>query len=160
MSRLEEIKTKSHDISEEVAKSENIMKELETTMNQYSPIANKSSRIFFALDTLETIHYLYRYSLTFFMDVLSFIINSKELSEIPKTSFDERQAKIISMLFIEIYHRVGYSLLNKDQLILAMRLAQINLGDKFKTEINLLLKKSKGTESSAFVSFKNLFQAS
>jgi dynein heavy chain 1 len=44
------------------------------------------------------------------------------------------------MLFIEIYHRVGYSLLNKDQLILAMRLAQINLGDKFKNEINLLLK--------------------
>ena len=140
MSRLEEIKTKSHDISEEVAKSENVMKELETTMNQYSPIANKSSRIFFALDTLETIHYLYRYSLAFFMDVLSYIINSKELSEIPKTSFDERQAKIINMLFIEIYHRVGYSLLNKDQLILAMRLAQINLGDKFKNEINLLLK--------------------
>ena len=52
-------------------------------MNEYSPIANKSSRIFFALDTLETIHYLYRYSLAFFMDVLSFIINSKELTNDP-----------------------------------------------------------------------------
>ena len=140
MTRLEEIKKKSQEISIEVSKSEDIMRDLENTMNQYSPIANKSSRIFFALDTLETIHYLYRYSLTFFMDVLSYIINSKELSEIPKNNFDERQNKIINMLFIEIYHRVGYSLLNKDQLILAMRLAQINLGDKFKNEINLLLK--------------------
>ena len=140
MSRLEEIKKKSQDISIEVSKSEDIMKDLETTMNEYSPIANKSSRIFFALDTLETIHYLYRYSLSFFMDVLSYIINSKELSEIPKTSYNDRQNKIVNMLFIEIYHRVGYSLLNKDQLILAMRLAQINLGDKFKNEINLLLK--------------------
>ena len=140
MSRLEEIKTKSHDISIEVSKSETIMKDLETTMNEYSPIATKTSRIFFALDTLETIHYLYRYSLSFFMDVLNYIINSKELSEIPKSSYNERQEKIINMLFIEIYHRVGYSLLNKDQLILAMRLAQINLGDKFKNEINLLLK--------------------
>jgi len=36
------------------------------------------------------------------------------------------------MLFIEIYHRVRYSLLNKDKLNLAMRLAQINFGEKFK----------------------------
>ena len=101
MSRLEEIKTKSHDISEEVAKSENIMKELETTMNQYSPIANKSSRIFFALDTLETIHYLYRYSLSFFMDVLNFVITSKFVNEIPKTQYNDRQKRIISLLFKE-----------------------------------------------------------
>ena len=126
MTQLEEIKKKSYDISIEVSKSE--------------PIANKSSRIFFALDTLEIIHYLYRYSLSFFMDVLNYIINSKELSEIPKTDYAQRQEKIIKTLFKEIYHRVGYSLLNKDKLILAMRLAQINLGDKFKNEINLLLK--------------------
>ena len=112
-------------------------------MNQYSPTANKASRIFFALDTLETIHYLYRYSLAFFMDVLNYIITSKELSGIPKTSYDERQNKIINMLFIEIYHRVGYSLLNKDQLILAMRLAQINLGEKFKNEIRRIFYKKK-----------------
>ena len=67
MTRLEEIKKKSHEISIEVSKSEDIMRDLETTMNQYSPTANKASRIFFALDTLETIHYLYRYSLAFFM---------------------------------------------------------------------------------------------
>ena len=140
MSRLEEIKKKSSDISAEVAKSESIMRDLETTMNEYAPIATKSSRIFFALDTLEIIHYLYRYSLSFFMDVLNFVINSKELNEIDKSKYSERQEKIIKMLFIEIYHRVGYSLLNKDKLILAMRLAQINLGDKFKNEINLLLK--------------------
>ena len=113
------------------------MKDLETTMNEYSPIATKSSRIFFALDSLEIIHYLYRYSLSFFMDVLNYVINSKELSEIPKTDYAKRQDKILKMLFIEIYHRVGYSLLNKDKLILAMRLAQISLGDKFKNEINL-----------------------
>ena len=140
MSRLEEIKKKSGEISIEVSKSEDIMKDLETTMNEYSPIATKSSRIFFALDSLEIIHYLYRYSLSFFMDVLNYVINSKELSEIPKTDYAKRQDKILKMLFIEIYHRVGYSLLNKDKLILAMRLAQISLGDKFKNEINLLLK--------------------
>ena len=140
MTRLEDIKKKSFEISEEVSKSEDIMKELESTMNEYAPLANKASRIYFALDSLEVIHYLYRYSLSFFMDILNFVINCKEMQEFPKNMYSERQSKIIQLLFKEIYHRVGYSLLNKDKQILAMRLAQISLGDKFKNEINLLLK--------------------
>ena len=140
MTRLEEIKKKSFEISEKVSKSEDIMKELESIMNEYAPLANKASRIFFALDSLEVIHYLYRYSLSFFMDILNYVIISKEVQEVPKNQYAIRQAKIIQILFKEIYHRVGYSLLNKDKALLAMRLAQINLGDKFKNEINLLLK--------------------
>ena len=140
MSSLEDIKKKSIDISNEVSKSEDVMKELESTMNEYAPLSNKSSRIYFALDTLEAIHYLYRYSLSFFMDVLNYVITSKFVNEIPKNQYADRQKRIISLLFKEIYHRVGYSLLNKDQAILAMRLAQISLGEKFKNEINLLLK--------------------
>ena len=140
MTRLEKIKKKSFEISEEVSKSEDIMKELESNMNEYAPLANKASRIFFALDSLEVIHYLYRYSLSFFMDILNYVIISKEVQEVPKNQYAIRQAKIIQILFKEIYHRVGYSLLNKDKALLAMRLAQINLGDKFKNEINLLLK--------------------
>ena len=140
MTRLEDIKKKSYEISIEVSKSEDIMKELESTMDEYAPLANKASRIFFALDSLEVIHYLYRYSLSFFMDILNFVINCKEMQEFPKNMYANRQTKIIQLLFKEIYHRVGYSLLNKDKAILAMRLAQISLGDKFKNEINLLLK--------------------
>jgi dynein heavy chain 1 len=140
MTRLEDIKKKSHDISIEVAKSEDVMRELESTMNEYAPLANKTSRIFFALDTLDAIHYLYRYSLSFFMDVLNYVINSKTMKEFPKNLHNERQKTIIRLLFKEIYHRVGYSLLNQDKAILSMRLAQISLGDKFKNEINLLLK--------------------
>ena len=140
MSRLEEIKKKSHDINLEVAKSEDVMRELETTMNEYMPIATMASRIFFALDSLDIVFYLYKFSLSFFMEILQFIINSKELAQIQKTNYNERQDYIISALFKEVYHRVGYALLNKDQLIFAMRLAQIRLGDKFKNEINTLLK--------------------
>ena len=74
------------------------------------------------------------------MDVLNYVINCKKLSEIPKSNYNERQNTIIKILFKEIYHRVGYSLLNKDVLIFAMRLSQIRLNEKFKNEINLLLK--------------------
>ena len=140
MTRLEDIKKKSNDISVEVSKSEDVMKELESTMNEYAPLANKASRIFFALDTLDAIHYLYRYSLSFFMDILNYVINCKIMKDMSKNLYAERQKMIIRLLFKEIYHRVGYSLLNQDKAILAMRLAQISLGEKFKNEINVLLK--------------------
>jgi dynein heavy chain 1 len=74
------------------------------------------------------------------MDVLTYVINCKIIQEIPKKELEERRNKILKLLFKEIYHRVGYSLLNQDKALLAMRLAQISLGDKFKNEINLLLK--------------------
>jgi len=140
LSTLEVIKNKSIEISKEVAKTEDVRRELETTTNEYIPIANTASRMFFCLDSLDPIHYLYKYSLSFFMDVLNFVSKSKELDNFPKTNYQARQEFIIEELFTEIYHRVGYSLLNRDKLIFGMRLAQIKLGDRLKKEINILLK--------------------
>ena len=51
MSRLEEIK-KTHDINEKISKSDEVIKRLNDTMNEYNPISIMESRIFFALDSL------------------------------------------------------------------------------------------------------------
>lgn len=51
MSRLEEIK-KTHDINEKISKSDEVMKRLNDTMNEYKPISKMESRIFFTLDSL------------------------------------------------------------------------------------------------------------
>ena len=138
--RLEDVKKNSNDISDEISKIEDNMRELDYAINEYFPLANKVSRIYFVLDALKSIHYLYRYSLSFFIDIFNYVINSKFVNAIPKTQYNERQQRIISLLFKEIYHRVGYSLLNNDRVILALKLAQISLNEKFKNEINLLLK--------------------
>ena len=140
MSRLEEIKNKSILINNEVSKTEEIMRELELVTNEYLPISNMASRIFFTLDSLNLIHYLYQFSLGFFMTILNYVIKSPELEKIQKTNYLQRQECIVSQLFIEVYHRVSYSLLNKHQMVFALRLAQIRLGNKFKEEIDLLLK--------------------
>ncbi len=140
MTKLEDIKKKSQDISKEVLKTDEIMRELELTSNEYLPIANMASRIFFSMESLDNIHYLYKFSLGFFMDVLNSIIKSAKLEALPKTNYLQRQEFIIKELFMEIYHRVAFGLLNQDSLIFAMRLAQIRLGEKFKNEIKFVLK--------------------
>jgi len=140
MSRLEEIKNKSILINKEVSKTEEVMMELEQVTNEYLPISNMASRMFFTLDNLNSIHYLYQFSLGFFMTILNYVIKCPELLKINKTNYLERQECIVQQLFIEVYHRVSYSLLNKHQMVFALRLAQIRLGNKFKEEIELLIK--------------------
>ncbi|MCQ2815661.1 MAG: AAA family ATPase [archaeon] len=140
MTQLETIKKKSKEISDKIAESESKMADFDATLDEYKPLAAMSSKIYFALDSMDLISYYYRFSLAFFMDVLNSIIKSAELAKIEKTKYEERKDYIINQLFMEIYHRVGYALLNEDKLIFATRLAQIRLDNKFKKEINILLK--------------------
>ena len=144
MGQLETIKLKSMEISEKVKKTEDIMRDLEVTSNEYLPIAKMSSKIFFSMESLESILYLYKYSLSFFMDILYYIINSEGLKNIDKVKYTERQEYIINNLFKETYHRVGLSLMNKDRVTFGMKLAQIRLGNKFKDEITVLTKSQLG----------------
>lgn len=144
MSQLENIKKKSSEITEKVSKTEEIMKDLEITSNEYMPIASMSSKIFFSMASLESIMYLYKYSLSFYMDIVFFVLSSEGLKLINKNNYNQRQDYIISSLFKEVYHRVGVSLLNKDKMTFAMKLSQIRLGEKFKEEIKILLKSQLG----------------
>lgn len=144
MSQLENIKLKSTEITEKVSKTEEVMQTLEATANEYLPIASMSSKIYFSMESMENILYLYKYSLSFFMDILINVINSERLKEISKTAYTQRQEYIIKTLFKDVFHKVGVSLLNKDQYTFAMKLSQIRLGDKFKEEIEILLQSQQG----------------
>lgn len=51
-----------------------------------------SSKIFFSLDSMSEIHYLYQYSLQYFMEILySVIQKSEKLAKVPKTNFEARR---------------------------------------------------------------------
>jgi len=142
MGRLEEIKIKSAEISKEVSRTDEIMEELQITANEYSPVSSMASKVYFTLDSLHEIHYLYHFSLQSFIAILDYVITSDELGKISKSSYNERLEFIISELFTQVYHRVSYALLEKHKLVFALRLSQIRLGDKFKNEIGTLLSSS------------------
>jgi len=50
------------------------MKEVEIVTEEYVPLANMASRLFFTLDSMSSIHFLYQYSLQYFMDILFSVI--------------------------------------------------------------------------------------
>ena len=60
-----------------------------------------TTRIFFTLESMSSVHYLYQYSLQQFMDCVFYVLNNnEELQKVPKTKPKERLAIIIKHLYI------------------------------------------------------------
>jgi len=66
-------------------KSDTIMSEVETVTDGYKPIAEAASKVYFALESMSNLHYLYEYSLAFFMDtIMKLLDNDEKLKKIDK----------------------------------------------------------------------------
>eukprot|EP01015_Nassula_variabilis_P036963 TRINITY_DN967_c0_g2_i6.p1 TRINITY_DN967_c0_g2~~TRINITY_DN967_c0_g2_i6.p1 ORF type:complete len:1103 (-),score=250.87 TRINITY_DN967_c0_g2_i6:90-3398(-) len=148
ISTLETLKMESGKVQEEMAKSDKVMEEVTTVTNTYVELSKFSSRMFFAMQSLSNVHYLYQFSLSFFMDTLFNLITKDEnLKKIDKSEPQKRLAFIYDELFIQTYHRIANSLLNNDKLIFALRLAQIKLPLSLHDHFNLIIKPCKVIET-------------
>lgn len=117
------------------------MNEVNNVTNGYKPIAEASSKIFFALESMSGLHYLYEYSLNFFMDtVLKLLESDEKLNKISKKEYEQRKDAIMNLLFEKIFSRVANSLLSKDLIIFSLKLVQIKLPEKLKPLFELLIK--------------------
>ena len=105
---LETLKNEAAAIAKEVEKSEDTMKEIEVVSNQYLPLSNMTSRIFFTLESINQISFLYQYSLQHFMEYVFAVLHSNEaLSKVPKSNPEARLQIITKELFQYIYLKVG-----------------------------------------------------
>ena len=87
------------------------MKEIEIVSNQYMPLSNMTSRIFFTLDSMSGISFLYQYSLQHFMEYIFTVLRSnEELSKLPKNNPEARLRVITKELFAYLYLKVSQGL--------------------------------------------------
>ena len=108
---LETLKKEAAAIALEVEKTEDTMKEIEIVSNQYLPLSNMTSRIFFTLDSLSQISFLYQYSLQHFMEYIFAVLHTnEELQKLPKSNPDARLRVIIRELFQYIYVKTSQGL--------------------------------------------------
>jgi dynein heavy chain 1 len=141
ISTLEKLKTEATKITEEMKRSDEVMGEVDSVTNGYRCIAEASSKIFFALQSMSGLHYLYEYSLNFFMDTVMKLLESEDrLNKISKKDYDLRKDAIHNLLFEKIFQRVSNSLLSNDLLILSLKLVHIKLPENLKELFGLLIK--------------------
>jgi dynein heavy chain 1 len=125
---LQVIQKEAADIKERVINSSNDMAAISETEAVYLPLAKACSAVYFCLEQLHNVHFLYRHSLKFFLGMLDSVLHHNKNLE-GKTDKNERLEIIICDLFTEVYGAVAPGMLQQDQLALAVELARLRLDD-------------------------------
>jgi len=137
LSTLENLKTEAIEISTKMEQTEVVIKEIESVSREYVALANHCSAIHFTLENLNHVHFLYHYSLQFFLEIFNTVL----LSEGLKTSSDH--AKRIDILTFQLfkvtYDRVSRGMLHGDRLILALLLSKIFTKTKYESFFDMLI---------------------
>uniref|UniRef100_V9I7B7 Dynein heavy chain, cytoplasmic n=1 Tax=Apis cerana TaxID=7461 RepID=V9I7B7_APICE len=123
---LETLKQEAADISKKVEETDKVIGEIETVSQQYMPLSQACSNMYFTMDSLNQVHFLYQYSLKMFLDVFTSVLSQNpRLSNI--SDYTQRLSVITSDLFSACYERVARGMLHTDRLTFALLLCRIHL---------------------------------
>ncbi|CAG4965564.1 unnamed protein product [Parnassius apollo] len=122
---LETLKKEADDIGHKVEETDKVIAEIETVSQQYLPLSQACSSIYFTMDSLNQVHFLYQYSLKMFLDIFSSVLVCSSLSGV--TDYTARLNIITEELFTAVYERVARGMLHTDRLTFALLLCRIQL---------------------------------
>lgn len=119
---LETLKMEAADITTKAAETEGVMTEVNSIMNTYEVVARSCSAIFAVLEQLYHINHFYQFSLQFFVDIFEAVLSAARSST--EKDAKRRIEVMVKDLFRKTYHETSVSLLQRDQLTVAVLLAQ------------------------------------
>jgi dynein heavy chain 1 len=116
-----------------MSESEAVMAEVEAVSDSFRPFAESCSSIYFSLEKLAEVHFLYQFSLPFFMQIVDRLLfpSGGAAPIAPELASEKDPLKRLRLLTANLfslsYVRVRRALLNNDQTAFALRLAQVAL---------------------------------
>ncbi|XP_054423711.1 cytoplasmic dynein 1 heavy chain 1 [Pteronotus mesoamericanus] len=123
---LENLKREAAEVTRKVEETDIVMQEVETVSQQYLPLSTACSSIYFTMESLKQIHFLYQYSLQFFLDIYHNVLyENPNLKGV--TDHTQRLSVITKDLFQVAFNRVARGMLHQDHITFAMLLARIKL---------------------------------
>ncbi|BGP13270.1 hypothetical protein JCM10213_004960 [Rhodosporidiobolus nylandii] len=126
ISTLETLKREAADVTRKVEETDTIMAEVEEVTNEYLPLAQACSSVFFVLDELHLLNHFYQFSLRFFLDIFDYVLlHNPSLKGV--TDPQQRLRILLDDLFLHVFKRTSRALLHSDHLTLAVLLAQVKL---------------------------------
>ena len=134
---LEQIKSEAADLMREVSKTEEIMAQVKVISSLYEPLAITLSSVYFAMEALADVHFLYQFSLQLFLEMTSKVLktaSSSSLTTQPSTVLSSaadskliqtRVRQLTYAFMSEVSRRLLRSLHGEDKLMFLVRLGQI-----------------------------------
>ncbi|XP_041352869.1 LOW QUALITY PROTEIN: cytoplasmic dynein 1 heavy chain 1-like [Gigantopelta aegis] len=125
LSHLETLKTEAAEVARKVEETDVVMAEVERVSQQYMPLAKSCSSIYFTQEALKQVHFLYQYSLHFFLEIFHDVLKCSALKNVKE--YAPRLSIITKELFKETYSRVGRGMLHEDRITFGIQLCRIHL---------------------------------
>ena len=125
MNTLETLKNQSLDVMSKMAEADQTMEEIESVSSFYRRYAQAFANVYFSLESLSRVHFLYQYSLLFFLNVVDQILFRQSAEVKAETDPKKRFQMIVLQMFEIVFERAARGLLYQDQIGFALRLAQI-----------------------------------
>uniref|UniRef100_A0A8C3AR66 Cytoplasmic dynein 1 heavy chain 1 n=1 Tax=Cyclopterus lumpus TaxID=8103 RepID=A0A8C3AR66_CYCLU len=123
---LENLKKEAAEVTRKVEETDIVMAEVEAVSQQYLSLSSACSSIYFTMESLNQMHFLYQYSLHFFLDTYHTVLyensNLKNISE-----HTQRLDVITKDLFQVVFNRTARGMLHNDHITFAMLLAKISI---------------------------------
>eukprot|EP00051_Salpingoeca_urceolata_P022687 m.374324 g.374324 ORF g.374324 m.374324 type:complete len:4620 (-) comp20005_c1_seq6:68-13927(-) len=128
IAKLETLQREAAEVQAQVADSDSIMADIHRTEAQYRPLAHKCASIYFTLESMHALHFLYRYSLSFFLELFRVVLSEADNAHLQGvTGYGERLRIIQADIFETVYARVSPGLLHVHRLPLALTFAALQL---------------------------------
>ena len=122
MNNLEQLKREARTISEEIKQSDEVVLSIEESSRIYQPLSEACAQLYFVMDSLHRVSFLYRYNLQFFLDILYDVL--KIVLDALLTP-RQRMTALLMALYRMVYSRVSRGLTHLDSRILALRMCQL-----------------------------------
>jgi len=114
-------------VEEQIAKSAQVMTEVQIAISKFEPLAKASRKLFVLLEAMRNINFLYEFSAKFFKRTLMFVL--KNCVRHPDENDDARLTSVTSAVFRETCARVGRGLKSEDKMVFALLLCQALKGE-------------------------------
>ena len=114
-------------VEEQIAKSAEVMKQVDQAVGKFEPFAALCRKIFILLEALRDLSFLYEFPAKTFTAILEHVLDQQ--SETESTSEDQRIESLKEGLFHEVAARVGRGLQVDDKKVFAVLLARLRKGE-------------------------------
>lgn len=122
MNTLEQLKTDAQTITESIRKSEEAVQIIAESSRVYRPLSEACSQLYFVVEMLHRVSFLYRYNLQFFLDILHDVLQ-QPLD--PMFTPRQRMNALLLSFYRTVYARISHGLTHLDARIFALRMCQL-----------------------------------